>query len=129
MLAFVCLLQFNTPIYMKDSEIRFRVELDDNKLPEKIFWHATDSPSVGMEEVKAISINVWDNNQKETLRLDLWTKDMPVLEMKRFYIDMVGGLAISLRSSTGDQTMADMLNAVCDQLAAHLNNEYKNTNK
>ncbi|MCS7005633.1 MAG: gliding motility protein GldC [Cytophagales bacterium] len=110
---------------MRDSEIRLRVELDDQNIPEKIFWHATDAPSQGMEEVKAISVNVWDNVQKETLRLDLWTKDMPIFEMKRFCIDMVGGLAISLRNATNDKVMADMLEEVCDRMVQHLNNEYK----
>ena len=28
---------------------------------------------------------VWDPNAKETLRIDLWTKDMPLNEMKQFF--------------------------------------------
>ncbi len=36
-------------------------------------------------ESKAIMISVWDHLQKDTLRMDLWTKDMPVDEMKQFF--------------------------------------------
>jgi gliding motility-associated protein GldC len=28
---------------------------------------------------------LWDQSYKNTLRIDLWTKDMPVDEMKRFF--------------------------------------------
>ena len=105
---------------MKNSEIRFKVELDDQNFPEKIMWHATDGTSAGLEEAKAISISIWDHFQKETLRIDLWGKDMPIDEMKRFYVDMIGGLANSLRNSTGDEFMADEMDKLCQKLVKHL---------
>jgi len=57
-------------------------------------------PESGLSETKAISINLWDDQQKNTMRIDLWAKDMPVDDMKRFYIDCVGGLSQSVLSST-----------------------------
>ncbi|TAD95722.1 MAG: gliding motility protein GldC, partial [Bacteroidetes bacterium] len=69
---------------MKQSEIRFNIELDDQNLPDKIFWEATDSPINGLSEAKAINVSMWDHLKKETLRIDLWSKDMQVDEMKRF---------------------------------------------
>ena len=69
---------------MRVSEIKFNVELDDENIPERIFWKASDGASRGLEEAKAISVSIWDHNYKETLRIDLWGKDMPVHEMKRF---------------------------------------------
>ncbi len=90
---------------MKTSEINFRVELDNNNIPEKIWWDATEKPDPGLSETKAISISLWDHVQKNTMRIDLWSKEMPVEEMKRFYIDCLGGLAQSILSSTGDEQM------------------------
>jgi gliding motility-associated protein GldC len=101
---------------MKESEIRFKVELDQENIPEKIFWYATDGASEGLEEAKAITISVWDHVHKETLRIDLWGKEMPVDEMKRFYIDTIGGLANSLRSSTSDLEMADEIDKLCERM-------------
>ncbi|MEM1134579.1 MAG: gliding motility protein GldC [Bacteroidota bacterium] len=108
---------------MKSSEIRFKIELDDDNFPEKIFWNASDGSSKGLEEAKAITLSIWDHFQKETLRIDLWGKDMPIDEMKRFYIDTIGGLANSLRSSTNDTFMADEMEKLCDKLVKHLQNE------
>ena len=100
---------------MKKSTIQFSIELDDNNVPEKITWEATDKPE-GLTESKSLSISLWDHEQKNTLRIDLWTKDMPVEDMKRFYIDCLGGLAQSSLTSTGDETMANEMNALCERL-------------
>jgi hypothetical protein len=45
---------------------------------------------------------------------------MPVNEMKRFYIDCIGGLAQSALSATGDEVMAKRINELCEQLVQHL---------
>jgi gliding motility-associated protein GldC len=34
---------------------------------------------------KAIMLSIWDSKVKESMRIDLWTKDMPVDEMKIFF--------------------------------------------
>jgi len=108
---------------MKKSTINFTVQLDANNLPDKIYWDATDKPDPAVSETKSISIALWDEKQKSTLRIDLWTKDMPVNEMKRFYIDCLGGLAQSMLSSTGDEVMSSETNALCERLVKHLQKE------
>jgi gliding motility-associated protein GldC len=108
---------------MKKSTINFSVQLDENSVPEKILWDATDKPDPMMSETKSISIALWDEKQKNTLRIDLWTKDMPVNEMKRFYIDCLGGLAQSMLTATGDEVMSGETNALCEKLVKHLQKE------
>jgi gliding motility-associated protein GldC len=108
---------------MKKSTINFSVELDENNIPEKILWEATDKPDPGLSETKSISINLWDHEQINTLRIDLWTKDMPVGDMKRFYVDCIGGLAQSVLSSTGDETMSREMNALCEKLSKYIQEE------
>ena len=105
---------------MKKSIINFTVELDQNNVPEKILWEATDKPEPGQSETKAISVSLWDHQQKNTLRIDLWAKDMPVNDMRRFYIDCIGGLAQSALSATGDEYMASKINELCSDLVNHL---------
>ena len=108
---------------MKKSTITFTVELDSNNIPDKIIWDATDKPAPGPSETKSISIALWDHHEKNTLRIDLWSKDMPVDEMKRFYIDCIGGIAQSMLSATGDEVMAAETNALCEKLVSHLSKE------
>jgi gliding motility-associated protein GldC len=105
---------------MKKSNINFSIQLDDNNVPEKIQWDASEKPEAGPSETKSISVALWDHKDKNTLRIDLWTKDMPVLEMKRFYIDCIGGIAQSILSSTGDEFMSNEAQALCERLVEHV---------
>ncbi len=110
---------------MKKSTINFSIELDQQNVPDKIFWDATEKPEPGLSETKAIAIALWDQTQKNTLRIDLWTKDMPVEDMKRFYIDCIGGMAQSVLSATGDELMANEINALCERMVKHVKSENK----
>ncbi len=110
---------------MKESEINLRIKLDDKNVPEKIYWNASDKENQGEEETKSISLNIWDQLNSNTLRIDLWTKDMPVDEMKRFYVDCLGGLAQSMLNSTGDEYMATAMNRLCDKFVKHIEKENK----
>jgi gliding motility-associated protein GldC len=108
---------------MKKSNIQFTIELDENNVPERIQWDATDKPQDTPSETKSISISLWDSQQKNTMRIDLWTKDMPVDEMKRFYIECLGGIAQSVLTSTGDERISNEVNLLCDRLVELIRNE------
>jgi len=105
---------------MKKSEIKFIVELDEKNIPEKILWEATDGPSDRLQETNAIAISLWDHVQINTMRIDLWTKEMPVLEMKRFMIETLGGMSETLLGATGDKVMSDEMKALCKKLTEHV---------
>ncbi len=105
---------------MRTSSIQFNIQLDNNNVPDKIEWDANDKPEGGLTETKAISISVWDHQQKNTLRIDLWTKDMPVEEMKRFYIESIGGMSQSVLRATGDEFMAREMDALCEKFVEYL---------
>lgn len=113
---------------MKKSEINIQVELDINNLPKNIKWDATDKDGDGMESTKSLSLNIWDNLNHSTLRIDLWTDDMSVVEMKRFYIDIIGGMAQTVLTSTGDEYMSEEMKDLCDRLVKHVNEENKKNN-
>lgn len=101
---------------MSKSEIKFEIELDENDVPEKIEWDATNKPG-DKESTKAISIAVWDPDEQNTLRIDLWTKDMPLDEMRGFYINALAGMAESVQASTGDEEMSEAMLALCERFA------------
>ncbi|MEX2514463.1 MAG: gliding motility protein GldC [Cyclobacteriaceae bacterium] len=110
---------------MKKSEINFTVALDEKNLPNAIEWNATDKESDGMESTNSISLNVWDNLNQSSLRIDLWTNEMSVTEMKRFYIDILGGMGQTILNSTGDEFFSEEIKALCDRLVEHVNEENK----
>lgn len=108
---------------MKQSEINFKISLDDQNIPEQISWSATDNPNEGIEETKAILVATWDPYHKGTLTLPLWTKDMEVLDMKRFFIEIMGTVSDVSLQATGDHFFAQEIEAVCRTLSAHLKKE------
>ncbi|MEY4384695.1 MAG: hypothetical protein RI995_2237 [Bacteroidota bacterium] len=108
---------------MKHSEINFKIQLDDQNIPEQISWSATDNPNEGIEETKAIMVATWDPYHKGTLTLPLWTKDMEVLDMKRFYIEIMGTIADAALQATGDEEFAKEVDGVCRRLSTNLKKE------
>jgi gliding motility-associated protein GldC len=107
---------------MKKSEIRFSIALDDNKVPEAISWSATDAgPDIHF--AKAINIALWDREQVGTMKIDLWTKDMPVDEMKRFVVDNIGSMAENIVTATDDKEMANRMRALCKELSEYLDKQ------
>lgn len=98
------------------STIQFKIGLDENKVPEKISWSADDGGIEGME-AKAAFLSVWDSANKDTYKINLWTKDMPVDEMKQFYHQMLVSLAESFQLATGDDKMSATMRDFCDYFA------------
>ena len=101
------------------SEIKFIVELDDNRVPEKLTWSAQDG-GVDKEEAKAMMLSIWDGNAQETLRIDLWTKDMPVDEMKLFFHQTLVAMTVTFQRATNDEKMTDTMKDFCDYFAEKL---------
>jgi len=98
------------------SEIRIAVELDENRVPEKLMWSAQDG-GITREEAKAMLLSIWDSNAQETLRIDLWTKDMPVDEMKKFFHQTLVAMSDTFQRATQDEKMADTMRDFCDYFA------------
>jgi gliding motility-associated protein GldC len=110
---------------MRKSEINFTIELDETRVPERIFWDATENPNEGINETKAISISVWDHYHKGLLGINLWTKDMPVDEMNHFAVDVIGNLAQMLGDSTGNQQVISILHNAGKEITKILEAEAK----
>jgi gliding motility-associated protein GldC len=101
------------------SEIKFNIELDENRVPEKLSWTAQDG-GVEAEEAKAIMLSIWDSKAKESMRIDLWTKDMPVDEMKIFFHQTLVAMSDTFKRATDDEKMADTMKDFCDYFAEKL---------
>lgn len=103
----------------KTSNINIKVTLDENRVPEELSWSAEDG-GVENEEAKAMMLSVWDAKQKETLRIDLWTKDMPVDDMKQFFHQTLVTMADTFHRATQDEKMTETMKDFCDYFAEKL---------
>lgn len=101
------------------SEIKIAVTVDENNVPEAINWTAKDG-GVEQEDSKAVMLSVWDHKAQESLRIDLWTKDMPVDEMKVFYHQTLVSMARTFERATNDDKMSATMLDFCDYFAEKL---------
>jgi gliding motility-associated protein GldC len=100
-------------------KIELNVELDDNRLPEKLTWTAQDG-GVKDEEIKAMMLSVWNSDAQESLRIDLWTKDMPIDEMKVFFHQTLVTMSDTFNRATQDEKMTATMKDFCDYFAEKL---------
>ncbi len=101
----------------KTSEIKFNVELDNEDIPEKITWRADDSPKEGSQESKALIISLWDAEENNTMRIDLWTKDMKIDEMKYFFFQTFMTMSDSYERATGEEELSEKMKEFAHQFA------------
>jgi gliding motility-associated protein GldC len=101
------------------SKIEINVGLDENKIPDKIHWTAQDSNVIN-QEAKAIILSIWDAKTKDTLRMDLWTKDMQIDEMKQFFHQTLVSMANTFERATNDTKMTATMKDFCDYFAEKL---------
>ena len=100
---------------MKTSEIKFTVKLDENNLPLSIDWEATDGKE--RSKCKSVMIALWDEKEQNTLRIDLWTKEMNVDEMKQFFHQNLLSMADTFRRATGEEKIVGDLKDFCEHFA------------
>lgn len=101
------------------SQIKIDVTLDENKVPEALHWTAEDG-GISNAASKALLLSVWDHKAKESLRIDLWTKDMPLDEMKIFFHQTLTAMSETFERATNDEKMAATMRDFCDYFAEKL---------
>jgi len=70
----------------KTSEINIKVGLNAGNVPVKLEWKSEDQPNTEeFTECKALLMSFFDKNTRDTMKIDLWTTEMQVMEMDRFF--------------------------------------------
>ena len=100
----------------KTSNINIKVGTDINNVPEKMHWTATDA-NVDNKECKAMILSIWDKEDKTALRMDLWTKEMMVDEMKMFFYQTLITMADNFQKATGEDAIVEDLRDYCAHFA------------
>lgn len=91
----------------KESTISIKVGLDESNIPSKISWMSDDKPSNQFTEAKAFLLSIFDKEYKDTLKIDLWTKEFQVDEMDRFMYNTLKGLSDSYYRATNNKDLAN----------------------
>jgi gliding motility-associated protein GldC len=102
---------------MKTSEIKFTVTLDDDKVPTSIQWEAEQSGVDGKKDCKSMMLTVWDSADNTTYRIDLWTKEMLVDDMKRFFYENLVTMADTYQRATNDAHVSKQMKKFAEDFA------------
>ena len=105
---------------MHESSIQVKIQLDEQKIPQSIDWSATDSTAQEAQAARAMMLTFWDPTDKTALRIDLWTKDMPVDEMKIFIHQSLVAMADTYERATNDEKMSATMRDFTDYFAEKL---------
>lgn len=101
---------------VKTSDIVINVKTDENKIPQGINWSATDS-GINDQECKAMILALWDKESGSALRMDLWTSEMMVDEMKMFFYQTLVTMADNFQKATGEDAITEDLRDYCAHFA------------
>ena len=91
----------------KISDITLRVSLNAEQMPVKIEWGASDRNNGALEECKAMAVALFDKEHRDTLRIDLWTKELQVAEMDRFMYQTLRSLSSTYLKATQNKDLAE----------------------
>ncbi len=113
----------------KVSNIGFQIELDENRVPVKIKWEATDAGFEGKKECSSMMIALWDTSEKVTFGLDLWTKDMLVYDLNKHFHQIFLKMADTYLRATKNSEISDMINNFSAEFLEKINAEVQSEEK
>ena len=101
----------------KDAEIKLKVVLGDDHVPEELFWEASQSEEPGEQRCEAAFLSMWDAEKKESLVIDLWTKKMEVGEMNYHFYYTIMKMADTYERATSQKQISDRMREFAGEFA------------
>ncbi len=89
-----------------EASIRFDITLDDTNTPESITWQADQAESRSPQTCKAVLMSIWDPSKQNTVKFDLWTKDMTHHEMNALTVQSLLMIAETYGKATGNMPLS-----------------------
>ncbi len=93
---------------VKVSDIIIRVGLDESNVPLNIEWKADDSPDTPeFKSCKAMLLSLFDEEYRDTYKIDLWTSKLQIGEMNKFMYQTLVALADTYYRATNNIEVAN----------------------
>ena len=101
------------------SSIVINVTTDENQVPVAMEWTAEDG-GVMNQPASAMTLSMWNAEEFAAMRMDLWTKEMSVEEMRSFVVQTIMTLADTYDRSTSDKDHANALRGFTEEFAKRI---------
>lgn len=102
----------------RKAEIKLTIQLGDDDVPESITWKATEADSLDDKACEAMFLSMWDQEEKNSLIIDLWTKRMQVGEMNAHLFYTFMKMADTYRNATNNEELADKIRNFANDFAS-----------
>ncbi len=102
---------------MRKSNLQLDITLDDNNLPHEIIWTSHDGQNTESKNCKSMFLSMWDGEDQNTMRIDLWTKDMQIDEMHTHFFQMLLSIGDSYKRATNNPYIQEDIKNFCMELA------------
>ena len=104
---------------MSTSRISIDVNTDENHVPVAMEWTAEDG-GIQNQSATAMALSMWNPQEFAAMRMDLWTKDMSVEEMRSFVVQTIMTLADTYERATSDKDHAQAIRGFTEELAKRI---------
>ncbi len=105
---------------MPTKEIKFTIQVDEQNLPRSIEWEASDADFQGKKPCASMKIYLWDKEARNSMHIDLWSKDMLVSDMNVHVVHNLLNLADSYQRATGNLEGAEIIRQCARQLGENV---------
>ena len=93
----------------RTAEIKVTVDLDDDSLPTRIEWQATEAREDGPMPCDSLMLSMWDSERKTSAAIELWTKDTTIDDMNLHFYQMFHKMADTYLRATSNEELAKQI--------------------
>jgi len=101
----------------REAEIKLRFTLNEENIPEKILWRASEAEDREEKQCDAMFLSLWDRKENNTLTIDLWTKSMQVNEMNTHCYFTIMKMADTYEKATNNKEIAEKFRNFASEFA------------
>jgi len=104
----------------RTAEIKVLVDLDDDNVPTKIEWQASEAKDEGFVSCQTVMMSLWDSDNNTTASIDLWTKEITIDDMNQHFFQMLHKMADTYHRATNNPDMAKEIRTFADGFGSTL---------
>ncbi len=104
----------------RTAEIKLIVDLDDDDLPTRIEWQASEGQEDGPVSCQSMMLSVWDSENQTTAAIDLWIKDTTIDDMNLYFYQVIHKMADTYLRATKNVDMANSIHEFGEEFGENL---------
>ncbi|MEC8951440.1 MAG: gliding motility protein GldC [Pseudomonadota bacterium] len=93
----------------RTAEIKMTVDLDEDNVPTRIEWEASEGQEGGPILCESMMLSVWDSENKTTAAIDLWIKDTTIDDINIYFYQVIHKMADTYLKATKNSEISNSI--------------------